>query len=131
MAEESFFVKLLTPARTEEIKPGLFIQEKQLGGYRQIYPAAWNGKINYKNLIIGPNFWKSFFWFAIILFIAYAYQQDTKECFDLMEQWNNNELVCAKRSSFTSIIAGQPQLVLKDNFTFSFNNSNFTKLKDG
>ncbi len=68
-------IKSLTPKDTEEIKPGLFIQQTTKG-YRQINPAAWDGKINWKNLLLGGNFLKSFIWFAIIMFIAWSYFHD-------------------------------------------------------
>ena len=44
------FTKVLTPSDTEEIKPGLFIQRRG-NKYRQISPAAWDGKIIWKNLL--------------------------------------------------------------------------------
>ncbi len=70
------FIRALTPQDTEEIRPGLFIQYKN-GKYRQIYPAAWNGKIIWKNLITGgPGFWKTLIWFIIILLIIFSYWHD-------------------------------------------------------
>lgn len=72
-------VNTLTPEHTEEIKPGLFIQ-KTPGGYRQIYPAAWNGQINWKNFLLGPNFIKSLIVFIIILLVCYGYYESTHAC---------------------------------------------------
>jgi hypothetical protein len=74
----------LTPKNTEEIKPNLFIQ-KTNKGYRQIYPAAWNGKINYNNLIFGKGFWKSLLWVFILLLLAYGYYTSTKACEDFQQ----------------------------------------------
>jgi len=71
----------LTPKNTEEIKPGLFIQ-KIPKGYRQIYPAAWNGKMNWKNFLWGSGFLKSFIWFVIILIVVYGYYDSTTNCSD-------------------------------------------------
>ncbi len=65
----------LEPKHTEEIKPGLFIQ-KTPSGYRQVWPAQWNGKINWKHLLIGGNFWKGFIFFLIIIFLAWSYSHD-------------------------------------------------------
>jgi len=72
-------IKALTPQDTEEVKPGLFIQ-KTLQGYRQVYPAAWNGKINWKNFLLGGKFWKNFIIFLILMLIAFSYYQETKVC---------------------------------------------------
>lgn len=71
-------IEILTPKDTEEVKPGLFIQKKG-NSYRQITPAAWNGKINWKVAILGPNFIRNFIWFAIIMFIAWSYVHDNAE----------------------------------------------------
>ena len=73
------FVELLTPKHTEEIKPGLFIQ-KVPRGYRQIYPVAWNGVINWKRFFLGHNFWKNLFIFLVILLVVYGYFEGTNEC---------------------------------------------------
>lgn len=72
-------VDSLTPKETEEIKPGLFIQ-KTARGFRQIHPAAWNGKINWRNFIFGSGLGKSFIWFAILLLIIYGYYDSTSSC---------------------------------------------------
>lgn len=77
MTKESFWVKNLTPKDTEEVKPGLFIQRK-LGKYRQVSPAAWDGKINKRNLFLGSNPLKHLFIFGLIVFIAWAYQNDVQ-----------------------------------------------------
>ena len=73
------FIDSLTPKDTEEVRPGLFIQ-KTSKGYRQIYPAAWNGKINYNNFFFGSGFLKSFIWFAILMIIIFGYYDSTKSC---------------------------------------------------
>jgi len=73
------FIKAITPKDTEEVKPGVFLQKKG-NKYRQIYPAAWNGKINWKNFIFGgPNFWKTLIWIIIIGFMVFSYINDTQE----------------------------------------------------
>lgn len=71
------FVKRLEPKNTEEIKPGLFIK-KYSWGYRQVYPASWNGKINWYNFITGGS-WTKLLWFFIILFLVFAYLNDVSE----------------------------------------------------
>ncbi|KKK96322.1 hypothetical protein LCGC14_2663930 [marine sediment metagenome] len=93
--------KSLTPKDTEEIKPGLFIQTKYgelldddghtvIGKapmyYKQISPAAWDGKIIWKNLLFGQGFLKSFIFFLIILFIAWSYFHDIKVYQDFYEE---------------------------------------------
>ncbi len=77
--------KALTPKDTEEIKPGLFIQRRG-NNYRQIDPAAWNGKINWKNFLLGQNFLRNFIWFVIIIFLAWSYFYDTKVYRDFYEE---------------------------------------------
>lgn len=71
------FVDSITPKDTEEVKPNLFIQ-KTRNGYRQIYPAAWNGNIIWKNFFFGGKFLKSTIVFILILFLVWSYNHDTK-----------------------------------------------------
>jgi hypothetical protein len=85
MEKENFFIKALTPKDTEEIKPGLFIQRK-LGGYRNVYPAAWNGKIIWANFLFGGSVFKTIGWFAIILFVVWSYQHDVAEYKEFYEK---------------------------------------------
>lgn len=92
MIEGNSFIKALTPKNTEEVKPGLFIQTTARG-YRNIYPAAWNGKINWKNFIFGGSFFKTIGWFAIILFIVWSYQHDVAEYKEFYERVASNPLV--------------------------------------
>jgi len=72
-------IKILTPKDTEEIKPGLFIQKTKFG-YRHITPVAWDGKINWKNFLMGKEFIRSLIWFIILMLIASSYYIDTKNC---------------------------------------------------
>jgi len=81
--------KALTPRDTEEVKPGLFIQ-KTTRGYRQVHPAAWEGKINWKNFLLGQSPMKNFIWFAIILFLAWSYFQDIDSYQEFYEEVNSN-----------------------------------------
>jgi len=69
------FVETLTPKHTEEVKPGLFIQ-KYARGYRQIYPAAWEGKINWYNFIFGGKI-RNLIWFFIILMVVFGFYMQT------------------------------------------------------
>ena len=78
-------LKILTPKNTEEIKPGLFIQKTERG-YKQVYPAAWNGKIDYKNLIFGKGFLKTTLFFLALLFIVYGYSSTTNACMKFQEK---------------------------------------------
>lgn len=83
------FKKAFTPKETEEIKPGLFIQ-KTRKGYKQIHPAVWNDKVNYKNLLLGPEFVRSIIWFAIIMFLAWSYFHDVGTYQEFYEEVNSN-----------------------------------------
>lgn len=78
------WIEKITPKNTEEIKPNLFIQKTKTG-YRQIYPAAWNGKINWYNFLVGKHFWRGLIYIAIILYIAYWWYQDTTYCREFQE----------------------------------------------
>ena len=86
------FIRQLEPKNTEEVKPGIFLQ-KTRKGWRQVYPAAWNGKINWKNFVLGgPNFWKTLVWFAIILFLIFAYYHDVQQYKEFYKKYNSQEL---------------------------------------
>ena len=69
------FADSITPADTEEIKPGFFVQ-KRLKGYKQVYPFAWNGKIRYKEQLSSLFSMRTIITIAIIIFIAWSYQHD-------------------------------------------------------
>lgn len=96
----SKFIETITPKDTEEVKPGLFIQKgiwaRSLIGkalvfakilkpkpdkefYRMVHPGAWDGKINWKNFILGGNPIKHLFIFLLILFVAWSYLHDRGE----------------------------------------------------
>lgn len=77
------WIKSLEPKDTEEVRPGFFIQKKYKG-YRQVHPAAWNGKIIWKNFLIGGSY-GHIIWFLIILFLAFGYYHDTKVLRDFYE----------------------------------------------
>ncbi len=62
------------PDNTEEIKPGLFIQNKK-GNYRQVNPIVWKGKWR-----LTKQFgWKNLVWIVIVLFLVFAYNADNKQ----------------------------------------------------
>lgn len=83
------FMKKITPKNTEELRPGLFIQ-KYGKNYRQIYPAAWNGKINSYNFLLGHGFLKRTFFILLVLFLAWAYSHDTGAYKDFYENVNSD-----------------------------------------
>jgi len=83
------FIDAITPKDTEEVKPGLFIQSCR-GKYRQVHPAAWNGKINWKNFLIGVNPIRNLFIFILILFLVFAYTNDVREYKDFYEEVSSN-----------------------------------------
>ena len=103
MTLRNYFVQLLTPSNTEEVKPGVFIKRRNLLGkdsYSQVSPACWDGKFNWKNIIIGPHFWKNFIYFAIIMFLMFAYWHDTHAMVDnLNEIYEDPYKWCADLSS--------------------------------
>ena len=68
----------LTPRNTEELKPGLFIQ-KRGNNYRQIEPLAWDGKMRWKKQIQTVFSIRTIISIGIVVFIAWAYLQDTSE----------------------------------------------------
>lgn len=74
----SKFIEAITPKDTEEVKPGLFIQKK-FGKYRMIHPGAWDGKVNWKNFLVGANPIRHFIFFLIIVGLAWAYVHDISE----------------------------------------------------
>ncbi len=107
------FIKALTPKETEEIKPGLFIQETKKG-YRQINPAAWNGKINWKNFLLGKDFLKSLVWFAIILFLAWSYFHDVDVYKEFYEEINSNPVAFCTNVSLVNINEIQNNYSIQD-----------------
>ncbi len=72
----NFFIKAITPGDTEEVKPGLFIQKRGKESYRHIYPGAWDGKIMWKNFLVGGQPIRRFVFFLILMFIVFSYTQD-------------------------------------------------------
>lgn len=92
------WAKELEPKNTEEVKPGLFIQKrygkKGKVKYRRVYPAAWKGEINWKNLIMGgtTDFWKNTILFLIIIFLVFSYWHDTNELREFHDKVNQNKL---------------------------------------
>lgn len=77
-------IEILTPKNTIEIKKGLFIQ-KTPKGWKQIHPACWNAKINWKNFIFGGSIIKPTIVFIIILLLAYGYYSTNKTCYEFQE----------------------------------------------
>lgn len=110
MSNENFFVKALTPKNTEELKPGLFIQTTARG-YRNVYPAAWNGKINWYNFFFGGSFFKTFAWFAIILFVVWSYQHDVNQYKSFYEDVVKNPIVWCQQveQSYASVCSPQQE----------------------
>ena len=117
--DDNFFIRTLTPSDTEEVRPNLFVQKRGDNKYRVVYPSAWNGKINWTNLLLGANFGKNLVWFVIILFLAFSYRHDNQQCFDLMQKWNDGGLVCADRSAFTAHADGGTYLKFNSTYNFS------------
>lgn len=90
------WINSITPEDTEEVKPGLFIQKK-LGKYRLINPAAWDGKIIWKNLLFGGQPFKHLFIFILIVGLAWAYQSDIQSYQDFYLQVRGDPIAfCAE-----------------------------------
>ena len=115
------FIDSITPKDTEEIKPGLFIQKK-LGKYRQISPAAWDGKINYKNFLLGANPIRNLFWFALLMFLAWSYFHDVAEYRDFYMEINSGAErcyeICENMESYNSLDEVQKE----ENEPFEYSN---------
>ena len=79
------FTDAITPKDVEEVKPGLFVQRK-FGKYRTVHPAAWDGKINWKNFLLGANPIKNLAVFLLILFLVFAYTNDVREYKNFYEE---------------------------------------------
>ena len=77
------WIERLTPRDTDEVKPGLFIQKTRTG-FRQVHPAAWNGKVNWKNFLWGGSY-RHIIWFMILMLLVYSYSIETKTCKDFLE----------------------------------------------
>lgn len=132
--------KALTPKDTEEIKPGLYIQnlykkvpvldknkkkvekdgkalyEDVVKGYRQIHPAAWEGKINWKNFLLGQSPLKNFIWFAIILFLAWSYFHDIDSYQEFYVEVNSNPAEFCSNVNLVDLNAyGENTITLPDN----------------
>lgn len=98
MEEEKKEKHWLEPRDTEEIKPGLFIQKKGKA-YRQVHPAAWDGKINWNNMLFGGSVYKTFMWFGILLFLVWSYQHDVAQYKDFYENIQNDPVAFCKDAS--------------------------------
>ncbi len=125
------FIKALTPKDTEEVKPGLFIQTtygellandghtvigKAPMSYKHITPAAWNGKIIWKNLLFGKDFLKSFIFFLIIVFLAWSYFHDIQVYREFYEEVNSNPAEFCTKVDLVNIDGLQNNNPLQSNF---------------
>ena len=105
------FVDGLQPKDTEELRTNFFVQ-KRGKNQRQVYPASWNGKILWKNLFFGRGLLKGLSFFLILMFIAWAYQNDTAEYRTFYEDvtMNTNEY-CVKYYSQSEIVGSVGVLI--------------------
>lgn len=108
----------------EKIKEGLFVK-KEWYGYRVVYPIkkdltkpATKENINWKHVFIGDwgNFINISIFVVLLLFLAWAYNHDTQECRDLIE---NPEAYCSNFNSDPVILPINPaydhlNITLKD-----------------
>lgn len=114
MGFRHWFAKVITPSDTEELKPGLFIQKKIIKGkdyYRQVHPGAWNGKINWYEVFLGHNFFKTTFWFLLIMFLFFAYWHDVKALKGFYEDVNSNPITfCGKVAQNQYVVPQEYQI---------------------
>ncbi len=97
------WIERLTPKNTEELKPGLFIQ-KSRDGYRQVYPAAWNGEVIWKNFFFGGGWFKPLAFFLIIILLALGYYTTFENCMEFQAD------PCKFLPNITSYCIGQYQV---------------------
>ena len=83
------FIDVLTPKDTEEVKPGLFIQQRGRG-YRMVQPFAWNGKMRWREQMRTVFSIRTFITLAIIGFIVWGYLNDTGEFRDFYVEVKGN-----------------------------------------
>jgi len=62
---------------TEEVRPGFFLQ-KRGEKYKRVYPLIWDGKYQVKEQLGTVFTLRTFFTIGLILFIAWAYQNDVQ-----------------------------------------------------
>lgn len=67
----------------EEVKPGLFVKQTKSGKWIKVNPIRIDGKINWKNLIIGES-WIMLLIIFLLICSAFAYKHDTKLCREIM-----------------------------------------------
>ena len=107
----------LTPKNTEEIKPGLFIQQNR-NGYRNINPIAWNGELRLRKQFGLRNL----FVIALIIFIAFSYYNDTKTCRDFQanpcDYISNYTTYCMGINENYNMLYGEGE-VIKDGEKFN------------
>lgn len=94
MASIKRIIEDLTPKRTEEIKPNLFIQQTRGGKYRQVHPIAWDGKIRWKEQLSSVISFRFVFTIVVVLFLYWSYFHDIGE----LNAFRNN--IIANTSQF-------------------------------
>ena len=107
--------KILTPKETEEIKPGVFIQQTS-NGYRQVHPSAWNGKINWKNFLLGANPLRNLFWFFIIVFLAWSYFHDVDTYKEFYEEVLRDPVLFCSNVTMDSNINYEDTYTIQNNY---------------
>ncbi|KKL81189.1 hypothetical protein LCGC14_1997210, partial [marine sediment metagenome] len=98
---------------------GLFIQ-KTRKGYRQVHPAAWNGKIIWKNFLFGPGFLKGLLWLGIILFLVWSYNHDVQAYQDFYETVNSDPVLYCMNVSLVGL--NQPEVIDENTYIIQNNN---------
>ena len=99
--------------KIEEIKPNLFVQKiGESDSYRVVHPLKKNiygrftwGNIHWKNLITGgswSNFFTILFVVALLVYLAWGYAHDTRECRELLE---NPQKICGNSLNYNPDIA--------------------------
>lgn len=74
----------------EEVKPNVFLK-KTWYGYRVVYPPVINGKINWRNLLIGDPeiFILTLLFLILLILLIISYRADLNKCIELLKQCKN------------------------------------------
>ena len=69
------------------------VLRKTKKGYRVIYPIKTQGKINWRNILIGDGV--GVFYVIIFIILAFTYVSDTETCREIIEDFYSRE-ICSK-----------------------------------
>lgn len=96
--------RVLRKTKSEWILPKIIKRKKPIIKYEVIYPIKTQGKINWRNLIIGDGI--GILYVLIFVILAFTYMGDTKECRELVEDYNSNPRKFCSKYIITNDIYG-------------------------